>query len=258
MCLIFLSVDQHPDYSLVVAANRDEFHARRTAPAQFWEDSPGVLGGRDLEAGGTWLGITRSGRISLVTNYRDLHNLKPVAPSRGHLVSDFLTSDSAAPNYLAEVKAKGGEYNGFNLLTGTAHELWYYSNYADDIRKVTPGLHGLSNHLLNTPWPKVKRGEELILPLLRQPSLDPSQILDVLYDERRAPDAELPDTGVGLERERMLSAMFIKSPDYGSRCSTVILVHRNGHVQFSERVYDLKRFTHETRTYEFEISQRKG
>jgi uncharacterized protein with NRDE domain len=253
VCLIIISVDQHPDYSLVVAGNRDEFHARRTATAQFWEEAPDVLGGRDLEAGGTWLGITRSGRISVVTNYRDLRGLKSVAPSRGHLVSDFLTGNSAAQDYLAQVKAKGAEYNGFNLLTGSSNELWYYSNYADDIRKVSPGVHGLSNHLLDTPWPKVVRGEELIGPLLRQPVLDPKQILDALYDERRGPDAQLPDTGVGLERERMLSSIFIKSPDYGSRCSTAILVHRNGHVHFSERVYDLKRFTHETHTFEFEI-----
>lgn len=258
MCLIFLSVDQHPAYSLVVAANRDEFHARRTAAAQFWEDAPDVLGGRDLEAGGTWLGITRSGRISLVTNYRDLHNLKTVAPSRGHLVSDFLTSDSSAPDYLARIAAKGSEYNGFNLLTGSTSELWYYSNYAKGLRKVLPGLHGLSNHLMDTPWPKVVRGEELIKPMLRQPTLDPNQLLDLLYDDRRAPDGELPDTGVGLERERMLSSMFIKSPDYGSRCSTVILVHRTGHVHFSERVYDPKKFTYETCTYEFDISNRQG
>jgi uncharacterized protein with NRDE domain len=253
MCLIFLSIDQHPDYSLVLAGNRDEFHVRRTAAAQYWEDAPHVLGGRDLEAGGTWLGITRTGRISLVTNYRDLHNFKTVAPSRGHLVSDFLTGTSAAPDYLANIKTKSSEYNGFNLLAGTANELWYHSNYAEDIRKVSPGLHGLSNNLLDTPWPKVVRGLELIKPILRQPALDPIRLHEMLYDERRAPDAQLPDTGVGLERERMLSSMFIKSPNYGSRCSTVILVQRNGQVLFSERVYDLKSFTHETRTYEFEI-----
>lgn len=257
MCLIFLSIDQHPEYSLIIAGNRDEFHSRRTASARFWEDAPELLGGRDLEAGGTWLGITRSGRVSLITNYRDLRNLKAAAPSRGHLVSDFLTGSSATPDYLAKIKTKGSEYNGFNLVTGTTNELWYYSNYAEDIRKVSPGLHGLSNHLLDTPWPKVVRGEELIEPILLQKTLDPIQLHEMLYDERRAPDAQLPDTGVGLERERMLSSMFIKSPNYGSRCSTVILVQRNGHVHFSERVYDLKSFTHETRTYEFEI-QSKG
>lgn len=253
MCLIFLSVNEHPRYKLILAGNRDEFHQRRTAPASFWPDVPHVLAGRDLEANGTWLGISRKGRISLLTNFRDPANINPSAPSRGHLVSDYLMREVEGEIYLREVMQRGREYNGFNLLVGTPDRLWYYSNYAEGIHAMTDGLHGLSNHLLNTPWPKVERGKQLLSPLLRKETVLPEELLDLLYDEEQAPDDALPDTGVGIERERVLSSMFIKSPNYGSRCSTVILVDRQNQVHFAERVYDLTTFAHSTRQFEFAI-----
>src|SRR5690606_8793589 len=168
MCLIFLSVDDHPDYKLMVVANRDEFYHRKTQPAHFWHDAPGLLGGRDQEAGGTWMGIHKSGRISMVTNYRDPHKINPQAPSRGHLVSDFLQTEDDVLSYLKGVEQKGLQYNGFNLITGDADALYYYSNYKQGIEKVTQGIHGLSNHLLNTPWPKVKTGLEKMRGLMKQ------------------------------------------------------------------------------------------
>lgn len=253
MCLIFLSIDNHPRYKLVLAGNRDEFHSRPTAPAGFWPDAPHLLAGRDLEANGTWLGITRKGRLSLLTNFRDPRNINPAAPSRGHLVSDFLLRDVHGKDYLSEVASRGREYNGFNLIVGEPGSLWYYSNYGDDVQPLSPGFHGLSNHLLNTPWPKVEKGKELLRPILDRENIKAVELHEILYDDQPAPDNRLPDTGMGLERERMLSSMFIKSPNYGSRCSTVVLIDRENHVLFSERVYDLTTFAHSTQDFEFDI-----
>jgi uncharacterized protein with NRDE domain len=254
MCLIFISLRQHPQFPLLMAANRDEFYQRQTAVADFWPDHPHVLGGRDLEAGGTWMGITRSGRISLLTNYRDLGNLKTQAPSRGHLVSDYLLSQAQPEDYLKQIEPTAGQYNGFNVLVGTHTELFYLSNYKKGIAQLAPGLHGLSNHLLNTPWPKVARGKEKIAAVWQQPHVRADEVFEVLFDDLRAPDDQLPDTGIGLERERALSSMFIKSPGYGTRCSTFISVDLHNHVFFAERTFDLTTFQHRTRTFEFDLA----
>lgn len=253
MCLIFLSVNHHPRYKLIIAGNRDEFYKRKTAAADFWPEAPHVLAGRDLEANGTWLGISRKGQVSLLTNFRDPKNINPAAPSRGHLVSDFLLGDADGMDYIHKVEQIGNRYNGFNLIAGTPGNLWYYSNYGSGVQQVPDGIHGLSNHLINTPWPKVVNGKRQFESHLNANAIEPEQLLDFLYDDRVAPDDQLPDTGMGLERERMLSSMFIKSPEYGSRSSTVILVDHNNHVQFVERVYDLATFAYDTRTFEFQV-----
>lgn len=255
MCLIFVSLDSHPDYKLIVAANRDEFYQRKTAPAGYWHDRADILAGRDLEAQGTWLGMTRTGRISLLTNYRDPKNINPKAPSRGQLVSDYLASHTSAAEYLNQVEATAKHYNGFNLLAGTVDELYYLSNYAPGVHKVSAGVHGLSNALLDTPWPKVVRGKNQFETLLGH-AFTTEQLFEFLYDDRRAADAELPETGIGLERERALSSMFIKTDNYGSRCSTVILVDRQNRVTFSERVYNTSDFTFSLRTFEFSVAGR--
>lgn len=253
MCLIFFAINNHPTYKLVVAANRDEFYARKTAPAEFWKDAPHIVGGRDLEASGTWLAMNRRGKISIITNYRDPANINPAAPSRGKLVSDFLLNEETAESYLKNLESKAHLYNGFNLLVGTFDDLWYLSNYRPGILLVPNGFHGLSNHLLDTPWPKVERGKVKLQPILQQSIIDPAELFECMYDEQRASDVQLPETGIGLERERALSSMFIKTPNYGSRCSTVILVDHANHVLFSERVYDLTTFAFTTRTFEFNI-----
>lgn len=251
MCLIFFSLKTHPKYKLVVAANRDEFYKRKTAPAQFWEDHPAILGGRDLEACGTWMGLTRSGKISMLTNYRDPLNIDPNAPSRGQLVSDFLLDPAGGEQYLKRIVAEDKKYNGFNLIVGNTDALWYYSNYQDGIKEIQPGIHGLSNHLLDTPWPKVARGKEKFSSLLEQPEINPDDLFTLLYDEERAADHLLPNTGLTLDRERALSSMFIKTDNYGSRSSTVVLVDYNDHVFFTERVFDLTTFQFTTHSFQF-------
>lgn len=253
MCLIFLAVQSHPRYKLIVAANRDEFYQRKTAAARYWTDHPEILGGRDLEAKGTWMAIHKDGRLAMVTNYRDIKNIKPVAPSRGALVTDYLLETNSPENYLKEVALKGRDYNGYNLVVGSAEELWYTSNYKQGVEKISPGLHGLSNHLLDTPWPKVERGLINMKELMIHNEIQFDQLYTILLDEAIAPDDKLPDTGIGLERERALSSMFIKSPGYGTRCSTVILIDWQNNVQFSERVYDLKTFAYAQKDFGFAI-----
>ncbi len=254
MCLIFVSLHNHPAYKLIIAANRDEFYNRRTAPAQWWEDHPRILGGRDLEADGTWMAVTATGKLGLVTNYRDPKNINPLAPSRGHLVSDYLEKEYSPDHYAMEVVNKAKLYNGFNLLAGTVDELWYISNYKEGLQKLKSGFYGLSNHLLDTPWPKLIRGKERLKPILQEPVIQPSKLLEFLYDDTQAADENLPDTGIGLERERALSSMFIKTPGYGTRCSTVVLVDKFNHVLFSERVYDIESFQFTSNTFEFDIN----
>jgi uncharacterized protein with NRDE domain len=236
VCLILLAWQAHPDYPLVVAANRDEFFARRTAAADFWEDAPEVLAGRDLEAGGTWLGITRSGRFAALTNYRDPSRNRSGMPSRGELVSRFLTGKQDAAAYLAELESSAGRYNGFNLVFGDPQGLWCFSNCGEGERRLVPGIYGLSNHLLDTPWPKVVRGKSALGAALQAlPEITP--LFDQLRDDRIAPDEALPRTGVSLEWERLLSAAFIRMPGYGTRSSTVLLVDRQFRVRFAEQTF---------------------
>jgi uncharacterized protein with NRDE domain len=251
MCLIFLSFQNHPNYNLIIAGNRDEFYSRKTAPANFWEDHPTILAGRDLEAGGTWMGVTRNGHVSMLTNFRDPGNINPLAPSRGHLVSDYLKETEQPESYMRVLENNGKAYNGFNLIVGNANDLWYYSNYKSGAEKISAGFYGISNHLLETPWPKVIRGKKKLEPALRRSKVNADELFEILYDDQRALDGQLPNTGLPLERERALSSMFIKTGDYGSRCSSVILIDKENQVEFSERIYDLETFEYSTTTYRF-------
>lgn len=258
MCLIFFSVQHHAAYPLVIAANRDEFYARQTQAAAFWQEDNRVLAGKDLEACepgrgcGTWLGVNRNGRLALVTNYRDPKNIDPQAPSRGHLVSDFLRGTEAPDQYLENLAPQAHRYNGFNLVVGDVRQLWYFSNYRPGITKLEPGIHGLSNHLMNTPWPKVKKGKEEFAKVMSG-DFTADMLFEFLRNEEIAPDDQLPATGIGLERERALSAMFIKTPNYGSRCSTVITVDRQGVVCFTERVFDTRTFAYTQQAFSIQL-----
>ena len=159
MCLLLLALHSHPDYKLVIAANRDEYYERPTATAAFWEDAPGLLAGRDLRAGGTWLGITTEGRIAAITNFRAPGSEKSRAPSRGNLVSDFLLGRDSPGDYLSGLEKQAHQYNGFNLIVGRTDELYWYSNRGGQSRSLSPGIYGVSNSLLDTPWPKVTQGK---------------------------------------------------------------------------------------------------
>ena len=187
----------------------------------------------------------------MVTNYRDLTSLKSSAPSRGHLVTDFLLSEEHPEKYLKSIAPRAALYNGFNLIVGNGEELFYLSNYKEGVDKIENGIHGLSNALLDTPWPKVVNGKNKIKPLFDQEKIAAEKILDVLRDDHRPPDDQLPDTGVGLDRERMLSSMFIKSPNYGTRCSTVVTIDLQNRVEYTERAYDLKTFAFQERGFVF-------
>jgi uncharacterized protein with NRDE domain len=238
MCLVLLAADSHPEYSLVLAANRDEFYDRPTAPAEFWAATPSVLGGRDLKAGGSWLAIDVQGRIAAVTNYRQGQREPPAPRSRGHLVSRFLTGKFEAPKYLELVRGEGNLYNGFNLIVGDSASLCYYSNRGGEVRALGPGVYGLSNHLLDTPWPKVAAVKSGFGTLLKASDRElAGRLFDLLSDRRQAKDDELPVTGVSQEWERLLSAAFIVSGNYGTRSSTVILVGRDRRVLFIERSF---------------------
>jgi uncharacterized protein with NRDE domain len=238
MCLILLSYKQHPVYPFIFAANRDEFYERPSAPASVWNDAHDVLGGRDLKEGGTWLGITRKGRIAALTNYRDPASIKINVLSRGWLVRDYLTGEESAPWFLEALKTRIHRYNGFNLILGEWPDLYYFS-HTGRLLKMEAGLYGLSNHLLDTPWPKVEKGKSALGALLESgEELQPEAIFAVLADRSMPADSLLPDTGIGLEWERILSSMFIVSPIYGTRSSTVILIDRNGQVQFIEKVFN--------------------
>lgn len=234
MCLILVAWRAHPDYPLVVAANRDEFFKRRTAGADFFPDQPSVLAGRDLEAGGTWLGIARGGRFAALTNFRDPARHKSDAPSRGKLVTDFLTGSISIDAYVDALDPAA--YNGFNLLLGDMNRLAAFSNVSRERHELAPGVYGLSNHLFDTPWPKVGAGKTALSAALASLP-DESPLRGLLHDDRIHPDAVLPATGVPLEWERLLSAAFIRSPDYGTRCSTVVKVGIDGTATFDEQTW---------------------
>jgi len=235
MCLIGLALQAHPDIPLLIAANRDERHDRPTAPAAIWDDAPEVLAGRDLRGGGTWLGVTRSGRVAALTNYRAPRYMTPSdGPSRGLLVRDFLTGDGDAAAFGARLRAERERYAGYNLLFGSADELWCYESEVDRLARVSPGIHALSNHLLDTPWPKVERLKAGIADILRAEPPDIWALHEVLGDRWPAPDGELPDTGVGLELERLLSPPFIAGEQYGTRAVTVVTIDRRGEIVFDE------------------------
>lgn len=241
MCLIVLAWKVLPGTSLLVAANRDEFYARPAAPAHWWEDQPTIHAGRDLQAGGTWLGITREARFAALTNIRAPARHRSDGPSRGRLVSDFLAGQMSALEYTRRLAQENLPYNGYNLLVGDADTLVWYSNgveAAADARNgkpLAPGIYGLSNASLDTPWPKVVRTRAQFSSLLCQ-GASADAYFEMLADTTQATDRRLPDTGVGLEHERLLSAVLIESPDYGTRVSTLAVLRGPGDAELLERL----------------------
>jgi uncharacterized protein with NRDE domain len=238
MCLLVLAWQVHPRYKLVVAANRDEFHARPTAPMAKWPAPDDIIAGRDLRAGGTWLGMDRNRRFGIVTNFRELQPPAPGASSRGNLIPDYLRNPAPAGRYLQALEPNADEYSGFNLLLADQDSLWYAANRAQRFAQpLPPGIYGLSNELLDTPWPKLQRVRRQFDPLLAQPAeLSKDVLFGILADLTQAGvDETLPETGLSREWEQLLSSPFISTEDYGTRCSTVVLVETSGAVSLTER-----------------------
>jgi uncharacterized protein with NRDE domain len=237
MCLILFAYQVHPVYKLIVAANRDEFLGRPTAPVHYWEDRPDILAGRDLEKMGTWMGVATTGRFAALTNYRDPKEVTEGKRSRGELVADALKHKGNVKDYMQSLVEKKDRYPGYNLLTGDRTDLYYYSNKGQGLQKVGPGIYGVSNHLLNTDWPKVQKGKEGMSKVINgsQEELI-EKLLNMLQNADEAPDELLPNTGVSIEWERKLSPLFIKSENYGTRSSTVLLMS-DQEIQYVERVF---------------------
>jgi uncharacterized protein with NRDE domain len=254
MCLILFAYRSHPRYPLILGANRDEFYERPTAPASFWENESDILAGRDLKNGGTWLGVTKSGRMAAITNYRDPSTLKEDAPSRGILVGGFLRGDESPEEYTRRIRPDTDRYNSFNLILGDGKALFFFASTTGAFVEILPGVRGISNHLLDTPWPKVERGKKLLKDLTSdRRDFSTEKIFDILADTSRPGDRDLPDTGVGIDWERVLSPVFIRSDVYGTRSSTVILIDREGNVRFIERSFSPGAATYKTKRFELRI-----
>jgi uncharacterized protein with NRDE domain len=239
MCLILLAWQAHPVYPLVFAGNRDESYDRPSAVADVWKDDAGIFGGRDLDKGGTWLGLNLAGRFAAVTNYREGAGARKPAPrSRGELTASFLKNAASPEDYVASIAPDAHQYGGFSLLVGDFERLYYLSNRGPAATPVARGVHGLSNHLIDTPWPKVSLGKQRVSALL---GAGEKQLIEGLFaalgDREAAPDGELPDSGVGIARERELSPAFIPGERYGTRASSVVLVDRDYRTTFIERSF---------------------
>lgn len=241
MCIAYLSLGINARWPVFIAANRDEFHERTALSARPWPDAPQVIAGRDVTGGGTWLGLSRQGRWALLTNFRDPGKQREDVESRGRLVSDFLMGDRPAEEYIKDIHTKVDRYNGFNLIVGEGLHAWYVGNHAACAGPVQlgPGRYALSNHALDTPWPKVERlRNQLDARLPEDDELRLEPIYEVLRDGVRPEDGALPRTGLSLEMERLLSSIFIVSPNYGTRCSSIIALDQDGNGIFSETSYD--------------------
>ncbi|GAC14882.1 NRDE family protein [Aliiglaciecola lipolytica] len=252
MCILFIAVEQHPDYPLIIAANRDEFYQRETAQSKFWDDNEQVLAGRDLEAGGTWMGMNKNGRLCALTNVRDPQKILTNATSRGYLVSEFLTNQDSQLSYLAKLQESKHQYNGYNLMFGQWNNLWVYNNHTDKLAKLTAGVYGLSNADLDSPWPKINQGVNKLKEHCQQAqALNTDKLFAILLDQTQARDELLPKTGVPIDWERKLSSIFIQSPDYGTRSSTLLLVNKNKHVTWLEHTFDNQGINRQQRSFNF-------
>lgn len=239
MCTLFFALDTHPIYDFILIGNRDEFLNRPTLGATWWDTHPNLFAGKDIQAGGTWMGVSKLGKIAALTNYRDPKNLRANAKSRGDLVKDFLVSAISPSDFIAAHEAEAHLYNDFNLVIGDRNELCYFSNKQKEISlPLQKGYYGLSNGLLDTPWPKVSENKQLFQELVENNEVFPlEQAFQLLQNTKTYPEEILPSTGIPLDLERNLSALFIKMPNYGTRVSTIILRKKTGRMYMEERSY---------------------
>lgn len=249
MCLINFHFQDHPQYKLIVAANRDEFYARPTAQAHFWEDKPYMLAGRDMVQFGTWLGVTKQGRFAALTNFRSAEQVNKDKVSRGQIVNHYLEGNMQPQAFLQSLQEKQDHYEGFNVIVGSPEELYYFSNRQSNVIEIVAGTHGLSNHLLNTPWPKVIKGKKNLREYVKNTKhVQVDALFNILSDTEQAHN-NLPDTGIEVELEKKLSPLFIEMPNYGTRSSSVLLIDKTDKLTFVERTYEMgacskeKRFT---------------
>ena len=254
MCLIAFSHHVHARYRLVLAANRDERHERPTAPMDFWQDDPQILAGRDLQGGGTWFGVTTTGRWAAVTNFYDGSAVAKDAPSRGLLVSDFLRSNEAPGAFLQQLRREARDYNGFNLLAGNLEEVGYFSNRENQVRLLAPGTYGLSNHLLDTPWPKVVRARGWLARELARPDVRLKPLLHMMTNTQTSGGEYTPETRQPGAQEATLAPIFIRNADYGTRSTTVLTVDREGALELAERRYDAEGKEIDTLRYSLDTS----
>lgn len=256
MCILFIAYQQHPDFPLIIAANRDEFHERPTSPSMFWEKAPNVLAGTDLQAGGTWMGINKGGKIAALTNIRDPQKIEPDAKSRGMLVSDFLINSPDEDQYLKQLQQNKEEFNGYNLLFGNINQLHVYNNHLNQHDKLQPGFYGLSNAYLNSPWPKINSGvQQLEHYCESHTKIEFEPLMAILRNDQRASDELLPETGVPIEWERLLSSIFICTEQYGTRSSTILLINNRSEVQWYERSFVASGEITGEQSYQFLLSE---
>lgn len=251
MCLIAFAYKTHPRYKLILTANRDEFYARPTATAHWWDDHSHILGGRDLQAKGTWMAIAKDGRFAAVTNYRDIKNIRDDVRSRGDLPTNFLASNMSVGNYGEKVFDEGDSYNGFNLLV-LDDDMVHVSNYDQQVNELSPGIYGLSNALLDTPWPKVQQAKADFEAAIKG-DFELEELIVLMQNTQTAPDEELPETGLDYAREKAISAMCIETPDYGTCCTTVITIDYDGQVDFLEKSYPVGDRKDELKSFSFTI-----
>lgn len=242
MCLLVVAWQSHPRVRLLAAGNRDEFHRRPTTAAAFWPDRPDIVAGRDLEAGGTWMGTSRRGRFAAITNVRPGPGEgagNAGKRSRGELPTRFLDGNMRADTFCRWLRDHGDDYAGFNLLVADTDRLCYFSNRdSQSPRLLQPGVHALSNHRLETPWPKLLRLKRRFERALQEGRIDADSLLELLYDKETAAPEDLPDTGLDAELERRLSAAFVQGDEYGTRCSTLAWLHHEEVGHYLERCFD--------------------
>lgn len=255
MCLIFLSYNQHPKYPFIALANRDEFYERPAQPIHQWSEHPEVIAGKDVSAGGTWLGVTTTGHFAMLTNYRDMANIKSNAPTRGKLVSDFLIGKLDPSSYLQALNTSGASYNGYNIFLGSFTDPWYFSNQSNKIYRLGSGSYGLSNALIDTKWPKLDEGKEKFISILEGESFDNEDLFSIMLDKKPAQDDSLPDTGIGYEIEKKLSSRFILMDGYGTRNTTLVKVDTHGNGQIIERTFDTQGSRASEKEIKFAVNQ---
>lgn len=257
MCLITFRLASHPEYKLILAANRDESYERPTAPADFWQEYPTLLAGKDLEANGTWLGITKNGKIAVITNCHDAEtiNIDPQKRSRGKIITDYLASERTATHYLNQLIEQKNQYLPFNVLLGDVDKLYHFNSQDQSYTLLKKGTHSLSNATINTPWPKVTNTKKQIDHIFQASNDYIEKLFQMMMDQTPAPDQQLPDAPFPIETLRKISANFIDTEDFGTKSTTLLLVDHKNKVTFIERTYDLNQSSHD-RSYQFQIKEK--